>query len=125
MSVGTIGIIGAGVMGSGIAQVAATKGINVTLLDVNERAVKAGIDAVESRLGRLLSKSKMTAAEKDAAVRRIKGTTTYDAVKPAEVIIEAATEDYDLNTRIFKQVDALVSAEAIVASNTSSVMLSY
>jgi 3-hydroxybutyryl-CoA dehydrogenase len=91
MSVSTIGVIGAGVMGSGIAQVAATKGINVVLLDVNENAVKTGIGAVESRLSRLVTKSKMTAGEKDAAVRRIKGTTAYDALKPADVIIEAAT----------------------------------
>jgi 3-hydroxybutyryl-CoA dehydrogenase len=95
----------------------------VVLLDVNENAVKTGIGAVESRLSRLVTKSKMTAGEKDAAVRRIKGTTAYDALKPADVIIEAATEDYDLKTRIFKQVDALISAESIVASNTSSVSI--
>jgi 3-hydroxybutyryl-CoA dehydrogenase len=123
MSVSTIGVIGAGVMGSGIAQVAATKGINVTLLDVNERALKAGIDAVESRLSRMVAKGKMTVAEKDAAVRRIKGTTAHDALKPADVIIEAATENYGLKTRIFRQVDALVGAESIVASNTSSVSI--
>ena len=109
MSVSTIGVIGAGVMGSGIAQVAATNGIGVLLLDVNERAVKNGIEAVESRLGRVVTKGKMTAAEKDTALQRIKGTTEYDALKPADVIIEAATEDYDLKTRIFKQLDALVS----------------
>src|SRR5271165_6942258 len=74
MSVSTIGVIGAGVMGSGIAQVAATKGINVILLDANEKAVKTGIDAVESRLSGVVTKGKMTAAEKDAAVRRIKGS---------------------------------------------------
>jgi 3-hydroxybutyryl-CoA dehydrogenase len=55
----------------------------------------------------------MTPAEKEAAVQRIKGTTAYDALKPADVVIEAATEDYDLKARIFKQVDALVSAESI------------
>ena len=123
MSVSTLGVIGAGVMGSGIAQVAATNGINVILLDVNEKAVKTGIDAVDSRLSRVVTKGKMTAAEKDAAIRRIKGTTAYDNLRPADVIIEAATEDYDLKTRIFKQVDALVSAESIVASNTSSVSI--
>ena len=123
MSVNTIGVIGAGVMGSGIAQVAATNGISVLLLDVNEGAVKKGIEAVESRLNRVVTKGKMTAAEKDAAVRRIAGTTAYDALKPADVIIEAATEDYDLKTKIFKQVDALVSAESVVASNTSSVSI--
>jgi 3-hydroxybutyryl-CoA dehydrogenase len=75
MSVSTIGIIGAGVMGSGIAQVAATRGINVILLDANEKAVKTGIGAVENRLTGVVTKGKMTAAEKEAAVRRIKGTT--------------------------------------------------
>ncbi len=123
MSVNTIGVIGAGVMGSGIAQVAATNGISVLLLDVNERAVKNGIEAVQNRLNRVLTKGNMTAAEKDAALRRITGTITYDALKPADVIIEAATEDYELKTRIFKQVDALVSAESVVASNTSSVSI--
>src|SRR6202043_3120694 len=116
MSVSTIGVIGAGVMGSGIAQVAATKGINVILLDVNEKAVKTGIDAVDSRLSRVVTKGKMNAAEKEAAVGRIKGSTAYDALKPADVIIEAATEDYDLTRRIFKPADALVSAATIVAS---------
>jgi 3-hydroxybutyryl-CoA dehydrogenase len=61
----------------------------------------------------------MTPAEKDAVLRRIKGTTGYDALHPADVIIEAATEDYDLKARIFKQVDARVSADPIIASNTS------
>ena len=111
MSVSTIGVIGAGAMGSGIAQVAATKGIDVILLDLSEKAVKTGIDAVERRLSAVVTKGKITPAEKDAALRRIKGTTGYDSLEPADVIIEAATEDYDLKTRIFKQLDALVSAE--------------
>jgi 3-hydroxybutyryl-CoA dehydrogenase len=123
MSVSTIGVIGAGVMGSGIAQVAAVKGIDVILLDLNETAVKSGIDAVESRLNRVVTKGNMTVPEKEAAVRRIKGTTAYDALKPADVIIEAATEDYDLKKNIFKQVGALVGADSIVASNTSSVSI--
>jgi 3-hydroxybutyryl-CoA dehydrogenase len=123
MSVSTLGVIGAGVMGSGIAQVAATNGINVLLVDVNEKAVKQGIDAVESRLSRVVAKGKMTAAEKDAAVRRIKGTTAYESLKPADVIVEAATENYDLKTKIFKQVDTQVGAESIVGSNTSSISI--
>ena len=123
MPVSTIGVIGAGVMGSGIAQVAATSGINVILLDLNEKALKTGFDAVDSRLSRVVTKGKMTAAEKEAAVRRIKGTIVCEGLIPADVIIEAVTEDYDLKRRIFKQVDALVSAESIVASNTSSVSI--
>jgi 3-hydroxybutyryl-CoA dehydrogenase len=109
--------------GQWVAQVAATKGIDVILLDVSEKAVKTGIDAVERRLSAVVTKGKMTPAKKDAALRRIKGTTGYDALEPADVIIEAATEDYELKTRIFKQLDALVSAEAIIASNTSSVSI--
>jgi 3-hydroxybutyryl-CoA dehydrogenase len=123
MQVGTIGVIGAGVMGNGIAQIAAAKGIDVILLDVNEAAVKKGIDAVEGRLGRVVARGQMSPAEKEAAVRRIRPTTAYESLKPADVIIEAATEDYGLKTRIFKQVDALVSADSIVASNTSSVSI--
>ena len=124
MSVSTIGVIGAGVMGSGIAQVAATKGIDVILLDVNEKAVKTGIDAVERRLS-----AGGHQGQDDALLKRrlrsdgSKARQAYDALKPADVIIEAATEDYDLKTRIFKQVDALVSADSIVASNTSSVSI--
>ena len=110
-------------MGSGIVQVAATKGINVVLLDVNENVVKKSIDAVEGRLGKIVAKGKMTPDEKEAAVRRIKGTTVYEGLKPADVIIEAATEDYDLKTKIFKQVDALARPDSIVASNTSSVSI--
>ena len=123
MSVSTVGVIGAGVMGSGIAQVAATKGIDVILLDVNEKAVKKGIDGVEGRLAREVAKGKMTLAEKETALRRIKGTAAYESLKPANVIIEAATEDYNLKTNIFKQVDGLIGADAIVASNTSSVSI--
>jgi 3-hydroxybutyryl-CoA dehydrogenase len=110
-------------MGSGIAQVAATKGIDVILLDVNEKAVKKGIDAVEGRLGRDVAKGKMTATEKETALRRIKSTTAYDSLKPVPVVIEAATEDYDLKAKIFKQVDELIGSDAIIASNTSSVSI--
>jgi 3-hydroxybutyryl-CoA dehydrogenase len=123
MSVGTIGIIGAGVMGGGIAQVAAMKSIDVILLDVNDKAIKSGIYAVERRLGRIVANGKMTPTEKEITLRRIKGTTAYDGLKPAEVIIEAATENYDLKKRIFNEVDRLVSTQTIVASNTSSVSI--
>jgi 3-hydroxybutyryl-CoA dehydrogenase len=123
MSVSTIGVIGAGIMGSGIAQVAATKGLNVVLVDVNDRTVAKGIEGVSGRLTRLAGKGKMTASEKESALQRIRGTTAYDDLKPADVVIEAVNEDFDLKTKILKQVDRIVSAEAIVASNTSSVSI--
>jgi 3-hydroxybutyryl-CoA dehydrogenase len=103
MSVSAIGVIGAGLMGRGIAQVAATKGLNVVLVDVNDRTVKKGIDDISSRL--IASKGKITASERETALRRIRATTVYDDLKPTDVVIEAVTEDFDLKAKILKQVD--------------------
>jgi 3-hydroxybutyryl-CoA dehydrogenase len=123
MSVRTIGVIGAGIMGRGIAQIAATAGVNVILIDVSEVAVKKALDAVEGNLARLVGKGKMTAAEKETALRLIHGTTTYEDLKAADVVIEAATENFDTKVKILKQIDALIRAEAILASNTSSISI--
>ena len=123
MPVHTIGVIGAGTMGSGIAQAAATKGLNVILIDVSEAAVGKGIDAMESRLARIVAKGKMPRSERDAARARIHGTTDYAALNSADVVIEAATENYDLKAKILKQIDLLVRPETIIASNTSSVSI--
>jgi 3-hydroxybutyryl-CoA dehydrogenase len=123
MPVSTVAIVGAGVMGSGIAQVAATKGLNVVLIDVCEAAVRNGVEAIDGRVARLVEKGKMTPAQKVTALERIKGTTCYEDLKPAEVVIEAASEDFGLKMKILKQVDRLIGAEALVASNTSSVSI--
>ena len=123
MPVSTIGVIGAGTMGSGIAQSAATKGLDVILIDVSEAAVGKGINAVAKRLSGAVGKGKISAGESEAALRRIRGAAAYADLKPADVIIEAATEDYDLKVKILKQVDQLVRADAIIASNTSSVSI--
>jgi 3-hydroxybutyryl-CoA dehydrogenase len=123
MSASTIGVIGAGIMGSGIAQVAASKGLNVILVDVNDSAVKKGIDGVSERLARLASKGKISTSEKETALQHIKGSATYDALKPADIVIEAATEDFNVKEKILKQVDQVLDANAIVASNTSSLSI--
>ncbi len=123
MEISTIGVVGAGTMGSGIAQVAATKGLDVILIDVNEAAVSKGANGIESRLARLVAKGQMAAADKAAALGRIHGATAYADLKPADVIVEAATEDYDLKAKILKQIDKLVSGDAIIASNTSSISI--
>ena len=122
MPIRTIGVIGAGTMGSGIAQTAATKNLDVVLIDVSEAATAKGIGDVESRLARLVAKGKMSAAEKDAAIGRIHAASDYTALTPADLVIEAATENYDLKVKILKQIDPLVRADAIIASNTSSVV---
>jgi 3-hydroxybutyryl-CoA dehydrogenase len=119
MSIKTVGIIGAGTMGNGIAQACATSGLHVVMVDISEAAVAKGIAAVASSLERLLKKEKITAADRDAALARIKGSTSYDDLKASQLVIEAATENYDLKVKILKQIDAIVPADVIVASNTS------
>ena len=109
MSITTVGIIGAGTMGNGIAQACAVSGINVVMVDISDAAVAKGIATVSGSLDRLLKKEKITAADKDAALARIKGSTSYDDLKAAQLVIEAATENYDLKVKILKQIDALVA----------------
>ena len=99
MPVRTIGVIGAGTMGSGIAQAAATKDLGVILVDVSEAVVGKGIDAVENRPARIVVKGRMLGAEKAAALGRIQGTTACAALKPPDLVIEAATKNYDLKVK--------------------------
>ena len=123
MSITTVGIIGAGTMGNGIAQACAVSGINVIMVDISDAAVAKGIATVSGSLDRLVKKEKITPADKDAALARIKVSTSYDDLKAAQLVIEAATENYDLKVKILKQIDALVAHEVIVASNTSSISI--
>jgi len=123
MSITTVGIIGAGTMGNGIAQACATCGINVVMIDVSDQAVAKGLATVSSSLDRLVKKEKITAVDKNAALARIQGSTSYDDLKTAQLVIEAATENYDLKVKIVKQLDALLAPEVIVASNTSSISI--
>jgi 3-hydroxybutyryl-CoA dehydrogenase len=123
MAVRTIGIIGAGTMGSGIAQISATAGLNVILVDVSEAAVDKGIATVACNLARLAARGTLSAADKDAALRRINRSATYDALRPADLVIEAAPESFELKVKVLKQIDPLVRADAIVASITSSVSI--
>ena len=123
MTISTVGIIGAGTMGNGIAQACAVKGIDVVMVDISDDAVQKGIATVAASLDRLIKKEKITAADKDAALARIKGSTQYDALKTAQLVIEAATENETLKVKILQQVDALVAPEVIIASNTSSISI--
>lgn len=123
MNVKTIGVIGAGTMGNGIAQVCAVAGLNVTMVDVSDAAVQRGVDTLSGSLDRLVKKDKLTAAQKDAALARVQGSTDYGALRNADIAIEAATENVELKLRILKQLDELVSADAIIATNTSSISI--
>jgi 3-hydroxybutyryl-CoA dehydrogenase len=123
MSIQTVGIIGAGTMGNGIAQACAVSGVNVVMLDISDAAVGKGIATISGSLDRLIKKEKITEDDKAAALARIKGSTSYDDLKEAQLVIEAATENFDLKVKILKQVDALLDASVLIASNTSSISI--
>ena len=122
-SLQTIGVIGAGTMGSGIAQACALVGLSVMMIDVDEAAVARGRNAVSSSLDRLVKKEKLSAGDKESALNRIEGTTNYDVLCKCDLVIEAATENEALKVKILKQIDELAKAEAIVATNTSSISI--
>ena len=123
MSIQTVGIVGAGTMGSGIAQACAVKGIQVVMIDISQAAVDKGLAAIGKSLDRLLAKEKITAEQKDAALALIQTGTDYAALKSAQLVIEAATENHELKNKILKQLDELLPPEAIIATNTSSISI--
>ncbi len=123
MTINTVGIIGAGTMGNGIAQACAVAGIDAVMVDISDAAVQKGLATVSGSLDRLIKKEKITAADKDAALARIKTSTDYDDLKAAQLIIEAATENHELKVKILRQVDAIAAPEVVIASNTSSISI--
>jgi 3-hydroxybutyryl-CoA dehydrogenase len=118
-----VGVIGAGTMGNGIAQACAVVGIEVVMVDIAEAAVLRGLATITGSLDRLVKKEKLSPADKDAAIKRIHGSTNYAALGTADLVIEAATENEDLKFKILKQADQLAGKDAIIASNTSSISI--
>ena len=116
-------IVGAGQMGNGIAHVCATSGFDVTLIDVSAEALAKGRATIEKNLERQVKKGSLESAARDAALARIKQGTALDAVSDATVIVEAATERKDLKMQIFRELDRLAPAGAILATNTSSISI--
>ena len=119
----SIGVIGAGTMGSGIAQVGVLAGLQVALVDVDEARVAQGHAAVAASLDRLVKKGRLAAAERDAALARIEGATDYTALAGCDFVIEAATENESLKLQILRRVDQVAKRDAIVATNTSSISI--
>ena len=117
----TIVVIGAGTMGRGIAQNAATAGYRVTLVDADPGALASGLGAIRDVLGMLVDKGKMTVAERDAVIARIAGAAALpDVAREADLAIEAVPEVLELKSRIFRELDDVMPGHAILASNTSS-----
>ncbi len=123
MQIKTIGVVGAGTMGNGIAQAFAVAGYAVTMTDVAQAALDRGLKNVDGSLERLVKKEKMTADAKGTALSRISTSTSFDALAGVDLIIEAATENLPLKLDIFSKLDAAAKPEAIIASNTSSISI--
>jgi 3-hydroxybutyryl-CoA dehydrogenase len=125
MAIRSIGIIGAGTMGNGIAQVAAGAGFEVILLDINDAALEKGLAALSKSLDRLIKKESITSEQKVQTLARIKTTTHYADLAAVSLVIEAATENQAIKEKILAQVDHVVSRETIIASNTSSISITH
>ncbi len=123
MDVSRLAVIGAGQMGSGIAQVAATAGLSVTLLDVSEDFARKGLAAVEKGLSRAIEKGKLDPAEKDAVLVRIRIGADLSLASDADMAIEAVVENVDVKKDVFRKLDAVLAPDAIIASNTSSISI--
>ena len=123
MEIHQIGVLGAGTMGSGIAQVAAQAGLQVLLLDLSEELVKGGVRKIEKGLARSVEKGKMTSLQKDDILQKIKPTLDAEALKHSELIVEAVSEDLALKSDLYKRLDELCSPETIFASNTSTLSI--
>ncbi|WP_024577428.1 MULTISPECIES: 3-hydroxybutyryl-CoA dehydrogenase [unclassified Afipia] len=117
----TVGIIGAGTMGNGIAQICAAAGLQVVMVDISDAAVSRGVATIGGSLDRLVKKEKMTAADRDAVLKRVNGTTDKSKLSSCDLVIEAATENEDLKIKILKDLCANLQPRALVATNTSSI----
>jgi 3-hydroxybutyryl-CoA dehydrogenase len=121
MEIKTFGVVGAGQMGNGIAQVAAMSGLNVIMNDIKEEFVERGLSTITKILTRNVDKGKMTADEKDAVLGRIKTSTDLKDMAAADFVVEAATENEALKFKIFKDLDEICKSGVILATNTSSI----
>jgi 3-hydroxybutyryl-CoA dehydrogenase len=117
----TIGVVGAGQMGAGIAQVAAVSGYDVVLRDLKEEIVEQGLETIEGSLSRFAAKDQISDDEVEAALDRIETTTELADFTEADVVVEAIVEDEDAKTSVFKDLDRITHEDAILASNTSSI----
>ncbi|QIO32561.1 3-hydroxybutyryl-CoA dehydrogenase [Bradyrhizobium sp. 1(2017)] len=119
----TVGIIGAGTMGNGIAQVCAAAGLSVVMVDISDAAVNRGLSTVGGSLERLVKKEKLSAADREATLKRITGTTDRAKLSDCDLVIEAATENEELKVKILKDLCATLSPRTLLATNTSSISI--
>jgi 3-hydroxybutyryl-CoA dehydrogenase len=118
-----IGVIGAGTMGNGIAQTAASAGFNVVMCDISQEYVDRGVANVSKSLDRFVKKETITEEQKSETLGRIRPSTDLDELKDCSLIVEAATENFDIKKQIFERLDSIASEDAILSSNTSSISI--
>lgn len=123
MAIQKLGIVGAGQMGNGIAQVAAGIGLDVVMVDVSASSLQKGMVTISSSCDRLIKKAAMTEDQKKTLLSKIQTAENLSALKECDLVVEAATENVDLKLRIFKELDQAVKAGAILCSNTSSISI--
>ncbi|MFO8165165.1 MAG: 3-hydroxyacyl-CoA dehydrogenase family protein [Thermodesulfobacteriota bacterium] len=123
MEIQKIGVVGAGAMGNGIAQIAAQIGCDVVMRDIEMRFVEGGMNNIQRFLSKSVEKGKIDANEKGAVISRIKGTTDMNDLKDVDFVVEAVIEDLDLKKSVFKELDELCKPDVILASNTSSMSI--
>jgi 3-hydroxybutyryl-CoA dehydrogenase len=123
MAIKKIGVVGAGTMGNGIAQVAAQIGCEVVMRDIEDSFVERGIKSIDKFLSRSVEKGKLQADEKQKIMGRIKGTTKLSDLKDVDFVVEAVIEDLQLKKSVFKELDGLCRPEVILSSNTSSMSI--
>ena len=123
MHLHTIGVIGAGTMGNGIAQVCALAGFEVTLLDISTSALEKALATVAKNLDRQIAKQTLSQAQKNLALDKIRTSTDYASLAGAQLVIEAATENLELKLRLLQQVASQVGSDCVIASNTSSLSI--
>jgi 3-hydroxybutyryl-CoA dehydrogenase len=120
MAIKTVGVVGCGLMGSGIVEVVARRGYDVVVREVNDQFLKKGLGRLEASMGRAVERKKMTGEDRDATLARIKGTTEMQDLASSDLVVEAAIENLELKKSIFKELDHVTRPEVILASNTSS-----
>jgi 3-hydroxybutyryl-CoA dehydrogenase len=121
MEIRTIGVVGAGQMGNGIAHVSAQAGFNVVMCDIDEKFVQKGLATIDKNLQRGVDKGKMDAGEKAAVLERIQGTTSLEDLAQCDFVVEAVVENLELKKKIFTDLDRITRDEIILATNTSSI----
>jgi 3-hydroxybutyryl-CoA dehydrogenase len=120
MAIKTVGVVGCGLMGSGIVEVVAKSGYRVVVREVNDEFLKKGLDRIQGSLSRAVDRNKLSAADRDAARERITGTTNIQEMAKCDLVIEAVVENLKLKKEIFKELDQVTRPDVILASNTSS-----